>query len=178
MVGVDGLGRQALTGDTSPLARALATDLDHLGMQVTPANVLAIRNAVAGEASRLDALLRMHDFTLTVRAPAADPVSIAAAEGFNRQISALKQQCRTYVSALQQAGQALERTARDYGHTEQDIKDSFRAYLGTNMPRWDAATRSRDAVEGLSEPMRSLVQPGGPPPPSGPRLPGMIGDRR
>ena len=178
MVGVDGLGRQELTQDTSPLARTLASDLDHLGMQVTPANVLAVRNAVAGEARRLADLLDAHDYMLTVRAPAADPVSIAAAQAFNLKISAVKQQCQAYVNALQQAEQQLKQTARAYGHTEQDIKDSFGTYLSTNTPRWDAQTRSREAIEGLPEPMRSLVQPGVTPPPSGPRLPGMLGDPR
>ena len=40
VIGVEGLGRRAVSEVASTHARALASDLDHLGMQVTPANVL------------------------------------------------------------------------------------------------------------------------------------------
>jgi uncharacterized protein YukE len=150
-------------------------DLDHLGMQVTPANVLQVRNALRGEAKRLGDLLRIHDYSLTVRAPAADPVSGPAADLFNQKINTVRQQCEGYVSALQRAGLALEQTARAYGHTEQHIKDSFGTYVDAQQPRWNNQASSRDAMQQLPEPMRSLMLPDQPLPPTQPPLPGLLG---
>lgn len=175
VTGVEGLGRRALAGDTSPRAQALSMDLDHLGMQVTPANVLQVRNALRGEAKRLGDLLHIHDYSLTVRAPAADPVSGPAADLFNQKINMVRHQCEGYVSALQRAGVALEQTARAYGQTEQDIKDSFGAYVDAQQPRWNNQASSRDAMQQLPEPMRSLMVPDQPLPPTEPPLTGLLG---
>ena len=166
MIGVEGLGRRALSEVASTHAQALASDLDHLGMQVTPANVLQVRNALRGEAQRLGDLLRAHDYTLTVR-PGTDPVSRPAAELFNEKM-ALRKQYQEYVNALQRAGQALEQTARAYGHSEQDIRDSFATYVDAHQPQWSSQTQTRDALQRIPEPMRELIQPS--PPCSVPKL--------
>lgn len=125
MPGVDGLGQRALAGSPGPTDPSLAASLNHLGMQVTPENVLHIRAALLTEADRLHALLQTYLLQLWVRAPAKDPVSITAAELLNQKIGGLADQYKAYVNALTGAGAVLAGTARTYGYTEQQVKDSF-----------------------------------------------------
>ncbi len=42
MTGVVGLGQRAMAGRTGPDVAAKAAAFDHLGLQVTPANVLGV----------------------------------------------------------------------------------------------------------------------------------------
>lgn len=126
MPGVEGLGQRVLAGSPGPTDPSLAASLDHLGMQVNPENVLQIRASLLGEADRLDALLHIYLLQLWVRAPAKDPVSIPTADLLNQKIGGLAEQYKAYVNALTAAGAVLEGTARAYGYTEQQVKDSFR----------------------------------------------------
>jgi hypothetical protein len=125
MPGVTGLGQRALAGAEGPQVGSIASSLDALGFQVNAENVLQIRTALLDEASRLDGFLGWHGPTLRVRAPAPDPVSGAAEELLNLKIDRLRDQFQAYVDALKAAGGELEKTARSYGYTEQQIKDSF-----------------------------------------------------
>ena len=147
------------------MVRSLAADLDQLGLQVTPANVLQVRNALRGETERLGQLLVRYDGALPVQPHAADPVSVAAAPLFNEKIAALRQQCQGYVDALSQAGLELERTAREYGQAEQQIQQSFDSYLRGLRPLWREQARERDEVQALPQPLRSMVLPRPPDPP-------------
>lgn len=143
-------------------------------MQVTPENVLQIRNALRGEAQRLGDLLRLHDYNLTVRPPGGDPVSGPAAELFNEKIAAVKKQCVGYINMLDEAGLTLEQNARAYRYTDHEIKDSLAAYKDARRPRWNAQAQSRDAIQELPKPMQALMQPSQPPPPTPPPLAGMF----
>lgn len=125
MPGVDGLGQRALAGSPGPTDPSLVASLNHLGMQVTPENVLHIRAALLTEAERLGDLLRLHGWELRVRAPAPDPVSAAAEMTLNPKIDLLTTQFQAYVDTLKTAGGVLAATARTYGYTEQQVKDSF-----------------------------------------------------
>lgn len=125
MPGVAGLGQRVLAGSQGPPDPSLAASLDHLGMQVNPENVLRIRTALLAEADRLDGLLRRHSRTLRIRAPAADPVSGAAEAALNPKIDLLAVQFQAYIDGLTAAGDVLAGTARGYGYTEQQVKDSF-----------------------------------------------------
>lgn len=125
MPGVAGLGQRVLAGSQGPTDPSLAASLDHLGMQVNPENVLQIRTALLAEAERLADMLRVHSWELRVRAPAPDPVSEAAEATLNPKIDRLAAQFQAYVDALKNAGGVLEATARTYGYTEQQVKDSF-----------------------------------------------------
>lgn len=139
MPGVDGLGQRALAGSPGPTDPSLAASLNHLGMQVTPENVLHIRAALLTEADRLDVLLQRHYTSLGIRAPAPDPVSEVTETVLNPKIDGLTDQFKAYVGALKAAGAVLAGTAQGYGYTEQQITDSFKA-LGQDsasegMPR-------------------------------------------
>ncbi len=164
VTGVQGLGRRALAGEAWPQATGLAADLDHLGMQVTPANVLQVRNAVLGEARRLNLVLKLHRGSLRVGLCGGDPVSGPAAELFNQKIDALVAQCQGYVDGLRRAGLALEQTARDYGHAEQQITDSFNSYVQARLPEWTRQANSQDVAQALPEPLRAMAAPGPPSP--------------
>jgi hypothetical protein len=134
MAGVQGLGQRVLAGARSPHAQALAADLDHLGMQVTPENVLQIRNVLKAEAVRLAAVMGANDYKLRVGPCGADPVSDDASRGFNAKIDRLKAQCYGYIDALDGAVKLLEQTAATYGLSEQEIEGSFRSFHPERPP--------------------------------------------
>jgi uncharacterized protein YukE len=94
-------------------------------MQVTPANVLQIRNALLAESQLLSDKVAVATGRATVGKPGQDPVSETASDGFNQKIKALMDQCHGYVNALTEAAASLEQTAKSYGHTEQQINESF-----------------------------------------------------
>lgn len=135
MAGVEGLGQRVLAGARSPQARAMAADLDHLGMQVTPENVLQVRNVLKAEAVRLSDVMRVNDYKLRVDLCGGDPVSADASRGFNAKLDNLRAQCSGYVKALRDAVKVLEQTAATYGRSEQEIKDSFDAFRPEPPPR-------------------------------------------
>jgi hypothetical protein len=102
-------------------------------MQVTPANVLQIRNALLAESQLLSDKVIQATTDAAVGEPGKDPVSQTAAGGFNSKIKTLLDQCTAYVNALATAADDLEQTAKSYGHTEQEINDSF-AKFRTDHP--------------------------------------------
>jgi uncharacterized protein YukE len=101
-------------------------------MQVTPANVLHIRNALLAESRLLTEKVAAARLQTEVRKPGQDPVSQTAAQGFNEKINSLMTQCHAYVSALTEAAGNLEQMAKSYGHTEQQISDSFERFQTDN----------------------------------------------
>jgi hypothetical protein len=113
-------------------------------MQVTPANVLHIRNALLAESQLLSDKVAVATARAAVGKPGHDPVSETASDGFNQKIKALMDQCQGYVNALTEAAASLEQTAKSYGHTEQQINDSFAMFqtdhpAPTSMPTSSAA---------------------------------------
>src|SRR5262249_29866810 len=114
------------------------------------------------------------DYNLTVRPPAADPVSVPAAKLFNEKIAVNKNQCQGYVNMLERAGRTLEQNARAYLYTDQEVTRSLASYEAARQPQWDEQARSRDASHQLPQLTRSLPHPGQPSPPTPPPLPGMF----
>jgi uncharacterized protein YukE len=94
-------------------------------MQVTPANVLHIRNALLAESQLLARQVSLARLHAEVGKPGQDPVSETAAGGFNDKIKSLVNQCQAYVDALATSAVELEQMAKTYGHTEKQISDSF-----------------------------------------------------
>jgi uncharacterized protein YukE len=94
-------------------------------MQVTPANVLHIRNALLAESQLLHDKVMTAQRQVHVGEPGRDDVSGQASEGFNPKIRGLIDQCAAYVDALAEAANNLGQTAKSYGHTEQQISESF-----------------------------------------------------
>jgi len=87
--------------------------------------VLQIRNALLAESQLLSKRVALATKDAAVGKPGQDPVSQTAADGFNQKIKTLLDQCHAYVNALAEAAGNLERMAKSYGHTEQQINDSF-----------------------------------------------------
>ena len=166
MAGVQGLGQRVLAGTRSPHAQALAADLDHLGMQVTPENVLQIRNVLKAEANRLADVIAVNEFRLHVDLCGGDPVSRNAADGFNAKIKRLLDQCNGYVRALRTAAVALERAAANYGHSEEEIENSFDKFRPEHPAEWSAALTAPSEYSSTASVLRPYL-----PSPVGPRTP-------
>jgi len=99
-------------------------------MQVTPENVLQVHNAIKAEAEYLRGQLLGVGYSLRVGKPGLEQVSDFAAsdQGFNGKIRTLLEQCQTYARILSDAADRLAKTAAGYGHSEQEIVDSFRKF--------------------------------------------------
>ena len=128
MTGEVGLGQRVLSGARTPQEQALAGSLDALGLQVNRDNVLQVRNALETESVRLGNLMQMHGRELRVGECGPDPVSRPAADLFNEKVQGLANQCNTYVQALGDAANALEKAARAYGYNEEQLTASFEVY--------------------------------------------------
>ena len=146
-----------MSGGQTP-ARAGAT-LRGLGIQVTPENVLRLRNALHAEVVRFTTLLRRHQRDLHVGECGQDPLSRPAAEVFNRTIAAHVQATTDYIDQLTGARDACHQMATSYGHSEAEISQSFTAFNRDVMPGVYAQVaedqRLRDLVHaqaGLSAP--------------------------
>lgn len=137
MVDLSDLGRSAAGQNTSPAVRQLAADLNHLGAQVTPENVLGVRNVLLGEWTRLTEGMVRYGFAIHIGLCGKDPVSPTAQTAFNRAIDAHRDHAFQYVGALRAAAEALGETARAYGHAENEIARSFNTYLAEKRPLWD-----------------------------------------
>jgi hypothetical protein len=103
-------------------------------LRVTPENVLLIGNALQAEAILLNGRVRQARADTVVREPGRDPVSVDAVPRFNAKITDLLTECQVYVNALAEAAAQMAQTARRYGHTEQEITDSFTRYQIENTP--------------------------------------------
>jgi hypothetical protein len=141
-------------------------------MQVTPANVLHIRNALLAESQLLNKKVAMATRDAAVGKPGQDPVSQTAADNFNQKIKTLLDQCQAYVNALDEAACALERTAKSYGHTDQQIKDSFAKFQCTHPAPTGVPTSPAAPGPALLSFARSVA---GPAPTQSPPAPGDLG---
>jgi hypothetical protein len=103
----------------------MAASLDHVGLQVTPDNVLAVRRALLQEAERLQSELEKHGRDVTVRRCGEDPVSADAAAAFTPRLQAMVRQAMLVPAMLRAAGDRLGEAARAYGHTDAEIAASF-----------------------------------------------------
>lgn len=104
------------------------------GMRVTPENVLQIRNALLAESMLMAEKVRVARQESVVGEPGLDPVSIDLAPQFNTKITGLLDQWQAYVKELQTGAKNLERMAKEYGHGEQQIRDSFSRFQIDNPP--------------------------------------------
>jgi hypothetical protein len=156
---VVGLGQRSLGQNPTAYERRLAADLDHLGMQVTPQNVLQIRNIVLGAAQRLDDALYRLGRNIRVGPPGGDPISQPAADELNRRSQALLAEYRVQINAYHNAGQYLGQIARDYGYTEQSITDSFNKFRTANQGSWEQRLEQGSAVAKLPRLIRDVVDP-------------------
>jgi hypothetical protein len=104
---------QAATGET-------------INLEVSPDNVLDIRKVMLTCAARM---LKYGGGnagqTQWVGECAGDPVSKLAAVAFNKRIAIMAQRNWEFGKQLKAAGDSLERIARDYGYTEEQIQASF-----------------------------------------------------
>lgn len=165
-----GLGQQALGPNLTASGRLLAADLDHLGMQVTPETVLQIRNVLLGEAQRLQNAFRWEARNVQVGPPGGDPISGRWANVTNKdKILPLLAEYRSHADAFNQAGEKLRQTALRYGHTEQEIADSFKKFLKANQATWGQRLQQDAAEAALPPRIRDLVEhpPSQPGPQSG-----------
>ena len=122
----------AMSGAQTP-ARAQAT-LRGMGIQVTPENVLRLRNALDAEVLRLKALVQRHQRDLRVGECGQDPLSRPAAEVFNRTIAAHLRATTDYIEQLSGARDACHQMAISYGRCEAEISQSFAAFNRDVMP--------------------------------------------
>jgi len=150
-------------------------------MQVTPANVLQIRNALLAESQLLHDKVLAAQRQVHVGKPGNDEVSESAAEGFNTKIKALLDQCQAYVDALAAAAGNLSQMAKSYGHTEQQINDSFKNFqtdhpAPTSLPAFPTSPGPpRSFVDSLAS--TTSAQPSSPPIDHRSLFPGANGER-
>jgi hypothetical protein len=115
-------------------AAAVRADLNALMLRVTPQDVLVIGNAVRAESILLIDKIYRARLETVVGEPGQDPVSLKAVPLFNNKIHQLLTECEAYAHELAAAADELAHTARLYGHTEQEIRDSFTRYQAQNPP--------------------------------------------
>lgn len=132
MTGVVGLGQRAMAGRTGPDAAAKAAAFDHLGLQVTPANVLGVYAVIMQEATRLQASMQrfQKDYGQGMPLLGADPISPYASRGFTELTEQLLAKCQNDIDDLQRLGDGLAEVARAYGHTEEEVMAAFDARQG------------------------------------------------
>lgn len=115
----------------------MSHDLAHLGMTVTPENIVHVSSVLQAESDYLRTRVRQSRNHCRVGEPGLDPVSPKAASGFNGKIGLLLEQCQAYCDTLAAAADELARTARSYGHTDDDIRrslESVQANYGGPIP--------------------------------------------
>jgi hypothetical protein len=129
MTGVVGLGQRAMAGRTGPDAAAKAAVFDHLGLQVTPANVLGVYAVIMQEVARLEASVQrfQNDYGQGMPLLGGDPVSLHASRGFTEVTNQLLGNCQTDIDDLQRLGDGLVEAARAYGKTEEQIRNALNA---------------------------------------------------
>jgi hypothetical protein len=105
---------------------SLAAAIANVHVQVTPENVLEVRNALLSEAENL-MMFAATDLAMSkpVGHCGGDPISLQASEAFSQRIGALTQHCIDYAVELKKAGESLDGIARRYGYTESEIHASF-----------------------------------------------------
>ena len=145
--------------------------LARMGVRVTPENVLQLRNALAAEVDRLSATLQLRERALHVGECGKDPLSRPVADAFNQKIQSLVTQMQAYVRELSGARDALHETALTYGHTEDQVRQSFDAFRATLPALYAQVAQQRQ--QQLPDRLRQLTAP--PSPPLAGRLPGMFG---
>lgn len=133
-------------------------------MQVTPENVLNIRNAIVGVAERLGTELETQARAFRVGPPGGDPISQRWAKSTNDKLPPLLDECWARVAFYKRAGDYLEQTAKRYGYTEQAIADSFKKFQQANQATWNQQLQQNQTTAGLPPRLRDLVEP----PPSQP----------
>lgn len=116
-------------GDPSPDWRSsLSSAVADVNLQVTPENVLDVRNVLLTEADRLRTFggQNMMMAQLVGRC-GGDPISDEAQAAFSQRIGVLVQQCQQYSDQLRDAGNALDAVAKQYGYSEEQIESSFKS---------------------------------------------------
>ena len=99
---------------------------DSLMMQVTPENVLQVRNAIKLQADAIRDALQSVGNELVVGFCGKDPTSSDAASAFNPKIQEVTDIHWRHHAELSEAVVRLSQAAQEYGLTEQQIDDSFK----------------------------------------------------
>ncbi|GAA5172665.1 hypothetical protein GCM10023321_72870 [Pseudonocardia eucalypti] len=164
-----GPGRVPHSENLAAYERAVARQLEQLALQVTPQTVLQVRNGFLGEAQRLQDALRHHAANIVVGPVGGDPLSQPAANVFNEHIKFTLAKCQAYVNQLRTQGDKLSQTARSYGHTEQEIKQSFERHVKARQQEWRDVQEGHDRIARLPGLQREILDPppAPPPPPEG-----------
>ena len=119
----------------APASASEAVTAANLGgpgsIKVTTEALLNARNILQNEHDRLNGLLGTYQGDLVVNDCGPDPVSPHASAGFNEKIGLIVQQATAYVQSLKDATDQLDKTVRDYGATDEQIKASFDGFQQT-----------------------------------------------
>lgn len=114
-------------GMTTSAHSPRGTASDSLLMQVNSDNILQVRNAYLAQQQRLADAVRtaQHGRPLTGLAPGRDPISLDYAPVFGTKVGTVVDRVRNHVEELREATNRLREAAREYGFTEDEIKQSF-----------------------------------------------------
>jgi hypothetical protein len=115
-------------GGPDPANTPAKADMNALRMQVNPDNVLLLRNGLKAEAQYMRIRITAVTPSLHVGEPGMDPLSPWVAAAFNYKIGLRIQVTHDYADALDAMGDEMERTAKSYGITDDQIKDSFQKF--------------------------------------------------
>lgn len=103
------------------------TASDSLLVQVNSDNILRVRNAYLTQQQRLaDAVQTAQSSrSRSGLAPGRDPISVDYAPVFGTKVDVVVDRFRDHVEELREATNRLGEAAREYGFTEDEIKQSF-----------------------------------------------------
>lgn len=108
------------------------TASDSLLLQVNSDNILQVRNAYLAQQLALAQALRNTRNSQAMVLPGQDPISIDFAPFFDRKIGLIVDRVRSHVEELREATRRLSEAAREYGHTEEQVEQSFKDFQARN----------------------------------------------
>lgn len=114
-----------VVGMTTSAHSPRGTASDSLLVQVNSDNVLQVRNAYRTQQQRLDDTLHDARQSQGRILPGRDPISTYYGPVFESRVDAVLERFRAHVEELREATNRLAEAAREYGYTEDAIKQSL-----------------------------------------------------
>lgn len=105
--------------------RPRGTASDSLLTQISTDNVVGVYAVLAAQAERMRQLLEDADWMRDMPLPGEDPVSHGAKQVFQPKIDQILDVHWAHYFEVQEAADRVRQAAREYGHTDADVKAAF-----------------------------------------------------
>ncbi|MEJ8281466.1 hypothetical protein [Pseudonocardia spirodelae] len=102
------------------------TASDGLMLQVSAANVLQLHRLYLAQYTEMADALEESRLAFTLGQPGHDPISHDYTPDFQTRVNAIVAMYKTERDELREVSERLAEAAREYGHAEAEIADSFR----------------------------------------------------